>query len=105
MKLLMIEDMYEILIPLLIRKDSSSFNYENFMKGCHVYIKVWSPLLSESLFGKKEQSNGVDKNAVAMIHLNSFGKEGVVSFVPQNISGVVSLYFSLPHCYLEPEVT
>ena len=66
---------------------------------------VWSPLLGECLFGKKEQSNGVEKNAVAVIHLNSSGKEGVVSCVPQNISGVVSLYLSLPHCYLELEVT
>ena len=45
MKLLMIEDMYEILIPLLIRNDSFSFNDENFMKGYYVYMKVWSPLL------------------------------------------------------------
>ena len=25
--------------------------------------------------------------------------------MPQNISKVVSLYLSLPHCYLEPEIT
>ena len=36
------------------RNDSSSFNYENFIKEYHVYIKVWSPLLGECLFGKKE---------------------------------------------------
>ena len=83
------------------RSDSSSFNHENFIKEYHVYIKVWSTLLGECLFGKKEQSNGVEKNAVAVIHLNSSGKKGVVSYVPQNISGVVSLYFSRPHCYLE----
>ena len=87
------------------RNDSSSFNYENFIKEYHVYIKVWSPLLGECLFGKKEQSNGVEKNAVAVIHLNSSGKKGVVSYVPQNISGVVSLYFSRPHYYLELEFT
>ena len=87
------------------RSDSSSFNHENFIKEYHVYIKVWSTLLGECLFGKKEQSNGVEKNAVVVIHLNSSGKKGVVSYVPQNISGVVSLYFSRPHCYLELEVT
>ena len=70
-----------------------------------MYIKVWSTLLGECLFGKKEQSNGVEKNAVAVIHLNSSGKKGVVSYVPQNISGVVSLYFSRPHYYLELEFT
>ena len=67
------------------------------------------------LFGKRGPSNGVDKNAFALICLNSCGREEVVDQVPQNISKVVPLYFSLslppslslslPHCYLEPEVT
>ena len=47
------------------------------------------------LFGKKEPSNGVDKNAIAVICLNSFGREEVVGQVSQNISKVVPLYFSL----------
>ena len=57
------------------------------------------------MFGKKEPSNGLDKNAVTVIHLNSCGKEEVVGHVPQNILKMVSLYLSLPHCYLELEVT
>ena len=105
MKLVMIEDMYEILIPLLIRSDSFSFNYKHFTKGYHGYMKVWRPLLDECLFGNKEQSNGVDKNAVAVIRLNNCGKEDVVSYVPQSISKVVSLYLFQPHCYLELEAT
>ena len=36
---------------------------------------VWSPLLVDCLFGKKEPSNGVDKNAVAEIQQDSCGKE------------------------------
>ena len=47
------------------------------------------------LFGKKEPSNGVDKNAIAVICLNSFGREEVVGQVSQNISKVVPLCFSL----------
>ena len=97
MKLVMIEDMYEIVITLLIRSDSFSFIYEHFTNGYHVYLKVWIPLLDECLFGNKEQSNGVDKNAVAVIRLNNCGKEEVVSYVPQSISKVVSLYLSLCH--------
>ena len=65
----------------------------------------WSLLLGECLFGKEEPSNGVDKNAVAVKRLSICGREGVVGHVPQNISKAVPLYFSLPHCYLEPEVT
>ena len=57
------------------------------------------------MFGKKEPSNGVDKNAVTVIRLNSCGKEEVVGHVLQNISKVVSLHLSLSHCYLELEVT
>ena len=49
------------------------------------------------LFGKKEPSNGVDKNAIAVICLNSFGREEVVGQVSQNISKVVPLCFSLCH--------
>ena len=36
-----------------------------------MYMIIWSPLLGENTFGKKELSNGVDKNAVAEIRLNS----------------------------------
>ena len=68
-------------------------------------MKVWSPLLGDCLFDKKKTSNGVGKNAVAIICLNSFRKEEVVGHVPQNISKVVSLYLSPPHWYLEPEAT
>ena len=56
-----------------------------------MYMKVWSPLLGECLFGKKEPDNRVDKNAVAVISLNCCGKEEVVGHVPPNILKVVSL--------------
>ena len=105
MELLIIKDTYEIPIPLLIRNNSFSFIYKNFIRGYYVYMKVWTPLLGEWLFGKQESSNRVDKNAVVLIRLNSCGKEEVVSHFPQNISKVVSFYLSLPHCYLEVEVT
>ena len=65
-------------------------------------MKVWNLLLGEYLFGKKEPSRGVDKNAAAVICLNSCGREEVVGHVSQNIFKVVSLYLSLP---LELEVT
>ena len=105
MELLIIKDTYEIPIPLLIRNNSFSFIYKNFIRGYYVYMKVWTPLLGEWLFGKQESSNRVDKNAVVLIRLNSCGKEEVVSHFPQNISKVVSFYLSLPHCCLELEVT
>ena len=41
-------------------------------------MKVWSLPLGECLFGKKEPSNRVDKNAITVISLNSCGKEEVI---------------------------
>ena len=97
--------MYKTPIPLLIRNHSLSFNCENFIRGYHVYMKVWCPLLGECLVGKKEPSSGFDKNAAAVISLNNCGREEVVGHVPQNIWKMVPFYISLPHCYLELEVT
>ena len=98
MELLISKNMYEIPIPLLIRNDSLSFTYINVLRGYHVYMKVWCPILDECLFGKKKTTNGVDKNAVAVICLNSCGRNEVVGHMPQNISKKVPLYLCLPHC-------
>ena len=68
-------------------------------------MKVLSPLLGEFLFGKKNPSNKVDENAVAVICQNSCGEVEVVGHEPQNISKKVSFYLSPPHCYLELEIT
>ena len=84
--------MYKIPILLLIRNNRLSFNYKNFVKGYHVYMKVLSLLLCECLFGKKEPNSGVDKNAVAVVHLRICDREEVVGHVPQNILKVVPLY-------------
>ena len=59
-----------------------------------MYMEVWSPL-HDVFFSTKETRNGVDKDAVAVICLNSCGREEVVGHTPQNISKVVPLYLSL----------
>ena len=74
-ELLTSEDMYKIPITLLIRNNSFSFNYENAKCGYYVYMKVWSPFLAERFFGKKQPSNGVDRNAVTVICLNNMVKK------------------------------
>ena len=104
MELLISKDMYKIPIPLLIRNDSLSFNCENFIRGYHMYMKVWSRLFGDYLI-KKGPSKRVYNNAVTMTCLNSCGREEVVGDVSQNILKVVPLYLFLPHCYLELEVT
>ena len=54
MELRMSKVMYEITFPLQIRNDRLSFNYEDFIRRYHVYMKVWSPLVGECLFGKNK---------------------------------------------------
>ena len=82
MELLINEDVYDVPIPLLIRNNNFSFNNRHFIREYHVYTKVWSPLLGECLFGKKEPSNRVYKNAATMICLHSRGRDEVVCHVP-----------------------
>ena len=43
-----------------------------------MYMKEWRLLPIECLFFKKETSNGVDKNAVAVIRLHCCGTKEVV---------------------------
>ena len=52
MELLISKGRHEIPIPILIRNHSFSFNYENFIRVYHVYMKAWSPLLGECLLRK-----------------------------------------------------
>ena len=111
MELLIIEDMYEIPISLLIRNDRFSSNYKNFIRACYVHTKVWSLLLGEYLFGKNEPSNRVYKNSVTVIRLHSCGREESCgrscATKPFESGSIVSLSLSLslPHFYLELEVT
>ena len=50
------------------------------------------------------RKNQIDKDAVTVICLNNCGRE-VVGHLSQNLSKVVPLYLSLPHFYLQLEVT
>ena len=47
----------------------------------------------------------MDKNAVAVIHINSYSEDVVVWHVPKNISKIVFMFLSLPHCALDIFVT
>ena len=44
-------------------------------------------------------------NVAAVIRTNSHYKEVVVGHVPKNISKIVSMFLSLPHCVLDILVT
>ena len=47
----------------------------------------------------------MDKTAVAVTRINSYSEEMVVGHVPQNVSKIVFMFISLPHCALDIFVT
>ena len=47
----------------------------------------------------------MDKTAVAVTRINSYSEEMVVGHVPQNVSKIVFMFMSLPHCALDIFVT
>ena len=82
-------------------KDSSTFQCDSFVRGYHVYMNVWEPLVGECLKSRKEPTNEMDKTAVALIRINSYSEEMVVGHVPLNISKIVFMFLSLSHCVVD----
>ena len=105
MELLIIEDMYSVAIPIWVMKDSSTFQCDSFVRGYHVYINIWEPLVGECLKSRKEPTNEMDKIAFAVIHINFCSEEVVVEHVPKNMSKILFMFLSLPHCVLDIFVT
>ena len=86
------EEMYEIEIPIIIEKNSATYEYE--------YGHLES---SEMLKWKRELKNEVDKHAVAIMRSNSLGKELVIGHIPQNISKFSSMFFMFPFTSIKVE--
>ena len=82
-------------------KDSSTFQCDSFVRGCHVYMNIWEPLFGECLKSRKEPTNEMDKTAVAVIRINSYSEEVMVGHVPNNMSKIVFMFLPLPHSTLD----
>ena len=48
------------------------------IRGYHVYMIIWEPLVGKCLQCVKEPTNEADKNAVAVVRANSHCKEELV---------------------------
>ena len=105
MEFLINENMCDVAIPIWVMKDSSTFQCESFVRGCHVYMNIWEPLVGECIKSRKEPTNEMDKTAVAVIRINSYSEEVVVGHVAKNMSKIVFMFLSLPHCALDIFVT
>ena len=89
MELLISEDMYDVAMPIWVMKDSSTFQCDSFVRGYHVYISIWEPLVGECLKSRKESSNEMDKTAVAVIRINFYSEDVVVGHGPKNMYKIV----------------
>ena len=82
MELLIIEGMYDVAIPIWVMKDSLTFLCDSFVRGYHIYMNIWEPLM--------------DKTAVAVIRINSYGEGVAVGHLPKNMSKIAFMFLSLP---------
>ena len=105
MELLINEDMYDVAIRIWVMKDSSTFQCNSFVRGCHVCMNIWEPLVGECLKSRKEPTNEMDKTAAAVISTSSSSEEVVVGQVPKIMSKIVFMFLSLPLCTLDIFVT
>ena len=105
MELLINEDMYDVAIPKWVMEHSSTFQCDSFVRGYHVYIYISEPAVGECLKSRKEPTNQMDKTTAAVIPINSYSEEVVVGHLPKNISKIVFMFHSLPHCALDIFVT
>ena len=64
-------EIYEIDIPIYIKKDWIMYEYNSFAWGYHAYMNIWNPLVGQTMKCMQEPSNEVDKNDVAIIRSDS----------------------------------
>ena len=95
MELLINQDMYAVAIPIWVRKNSSTFQCDSFVRGYHVYMNIWEPLVGECLESRKEPTNEMDKTTVAVIIIN-YSEEVVGGYVPKNMSKIVLSSYPCP---------
>ena len=78
----------------------SSYEFDSFIRGYHVYQHIWTPVEGETYSWSHEPGNEQDCNAVAMMY-----KDRVVGHIPLAICKCISLFSTLPGSFLETKVT
>ena len=78
----------------------SSYEFDSFIRGYHVYQHIWTRVKGETYSCTREPRNEQDCNAVAVI-----SKDRVMGHIPLAISKCISLFLTLPRTFLETVVT
>ena len=59
----------------------TTFSFESFITGHHIYKDIWSPTLGEKLVCEREHGNPHDKYAISVV------KNGaIVGHIPRNVA-------------------
>ena len=99
------EEMYDLEIPIIVDEKWNRHQYDSYARGYHAYMNIWTPLIGENLACRKEPDNPVDEKAIALIRIDSLGKETVVGHLPENISKLCFLFLKVPYTSIKAEVT
>ena len=78
----------------------SSYEFDSFIRGYHVYQHIWALVVRETYNCTREPGNEQDCNAVTVIY-----KDKVVVHIPLAISKCIFLFLTLPGSFLETIVT
>ena len=78
----------------------SSYEFDSFIRGYHVYQHIWTPIEVETYSSTREPGNEQDCNAVAVMY-----EDRVVDHISLAISKSISLSSTLPGSFLETKVT
>ena len=78
----------------------SSYEFDSFIRGYHVYQRIWTSVVGETYSCTREPGNEQDSKAVAVMY-----EDGVVGHSPLAISKCISLFLNLPGSFLETKVT
>ena len=78
----------------------SSYEFDSFIRGYHVYQHIWTPVEGETYSCTREPGNEQDCNAVAVMY-----EDRVVGHIPLAISKCISLFLTLPESCIETKVT
>ena len=78
----------------------SSYEFDSFIRGYHVYQHIWTPVEGETYSCTREPGNEQDCNAVAVMY-----EDRVVGHIPLAIPKCISLFLILPGSFLETKVT
>ena len=78
----------------------SSYEFDSFIRGYHVYQHIWTPVEGETYSCTREPGNEQDCNAVAVTY-----EDRGVGHIPLVISKYISLFLTLPESFYETKVT